>query len=131
MEPARIQDAIEKRFPFLERRRPFAQFPEGADMPVEKAADSLNGMRAIETSRIQGWREHLPRIKGQVEDFPSLPQDLIEAGYETDGSWMQLLEGIERYTQRYKDAPPPGLRRLESNTRYWLKTRRYLRALQG
>ncbi len=131
LDPARIQDEIEKQFPFLERRRPFTQYPEGADIPVEKASVSLNGVRAFETSRIQGWRDHLPRIKGQVEDYPSLPQDLIEAGYETDDSWMKMLEGVERYTQDYKDIPPSRFRSVETNIRFWLKTRRYLSALKG
>lgn len=129
-EPDEVQAQINARFPFLEQQRNFSAFPEGANVPGHLAALSLNGVRPFDVSRIQGWQEHLSRVNGQLRDHPSMVQDLIDAGYETDGEWTNLLEGSDHYSQDYKDSGPSRLRRLESNFRFWLKTQRYLRALK-
>lgn len=127
-DPDSVQAQISAQFPFLQEQRRFSTYPESADVP-EVAAQSLNGVRPFDTSRIDGWREHLPRVNGQLRDHPEMPQDLIRAGYEQDDAWTRLLEGEDCYTQEYKDRGPGFFRKLESNFRFWLKTRRYLRAL--
>jgi len=127
-EPDRVQNQIETAFPFLERRRNFTGYPEGADVPT-RAGRSLGGARSLDRSRTDGWREHLPRIKAQIEDYPEVADKLIELGYEPDHAWMSCLDGVDAKRQGYKDAPPHRLRALETNLRYWLKTRRYLRSL--
>ena len=89
---------------------------------------SLNGIRPLDASRLDGWRSHLPRIKGQLEAHPDLAQSLIEFGYEADDAWTALLEGVAPYRQTYKETPPSPWRRWETNLRYRLKTWRYLRS---
>ncbi|MDH3641693.1 MAG: sulfotransferase, partial [Gammaproteobacteria bacterium] len=128
--PDSVQAQISARFPFLREKRRFSTYPESADVP-ESAAQSLNGVRPFDTSRIDGWREHLPRVNGQLRDHPEMPQDLVRAGYEQDDGWTRLLEGEDCYTQKYKDHGPGFFRKLESNFRFWVKTRRYLRALSN
>ena len=125
--PDAVQADIETRLPFLTRRRAFAEYPEGAAVPPLAEA-SLNGARPFDAARLDGWRRHLPRIKGQLEAHPDLTQSLIDFGYETDDAWTAELEGIAPYRQTYKETPPSPWRRWEANLRYRLKTRRYLRS---
>ena len=133
--PSAVQADIETWLPFLSRRRDglsgtartFAEYPEGAAVPPLAEA-SLNGARPFDTSRLDGWRGHLPRIKGQLEAHPDLTQSLIEFGYEDDDAWTALLEGVAPYRQTYKETPPSPWRRWETNLRYRLKTWRYLRS---
>ena len=127
-QPNEVQADVNHRFPFLEQQRSFAQYPAGADVPAT-AAQSLNGVRPFDPSRINGWREHLPRVNGQLRAHPSMPADLVRAGYETGEKWTRILEGVGFYSQDYKDAGPGFFRRLETDFRFWLKTRRYLHAL--
>ena len=129
-DPAGTQARINTMLPFLEPRRLFGQFPEGAEIP-ERAQRSLGGARPFEISRIAGWREHLPRVKGQLLDHPDLPRTLIDTGYETNDGWLGLLDNIEPYRQQYKDGKPNALRRFETNLRFALKTRRYLRRMHA
>ena len=123
--PDAAQADIEAWLPFLNRQRAFAEYPEGEAVPPPAEA-SLNGARPFDASRLDGWRSHLPRIKGQIEAHPDLPQSLIDFGYEADAAWTALLEGVTPYRQTYKETPPSLFRRWETNLRYRLKTRRYL-----
>lgn len=128
-DPDTVQTRISKQFPFLAEKRKFSVYPEGADVS-DVAAQSLNGVRPFDTSRIDGWRAHLPRVNGQLRDHPNMPMDLILTGYEENDEWTKVLEGVGYYTQEYKDKGPGLSRRLESSFRFWLKTQRYLRALE-
>ncbi|MEZ5558584.1 MAG: hypothetical protein R3E86_08600 [Pseudomonadales bacterium] len=128
--PDQVQDAIAARFAFLRAKARFAQFPEGAEVP-ENARASLLGVRPFDVSRIDGWRGHLPRVKGQLQAHPDLPGHLVRLGYEADDAWVSDLDRIRAYTQKYKDEAPHPLKRAEAELRYWLKTRRYLRQRSG
>jgi hypothetical protein len=128
-DPDAAQTRISKQFPFLNEQRRFSTYPEEADVP-EGAAQSLNGVRPFDTSRLDGWRDHLPRVNGQLRDHPDMPQELILAGYEDNDGWTEILNDVGYYTQDYKDKRPGFGRRLETGFRFWLKTRRYLRALK-
>ncbi len=127
-DPQSVQAAIEARFPFLERQRDFERYPEGADVP-DKAGISLGGARKIDPSRVAAWREHLPRIKDQLDKHPAVAQKLIELGYEEDNSWQAALEGVTPHQQKHKDEAPHFFKALEARFRYWMRTRRYLRSL--
>jgi hypothetical protein len=129
--PAQVQSQVSERFPFLEQQRAFADYPTGANVPGYLAELSLNGVRPFDTSRIDGWQEHLERVNGQLKDHPNMVQDLIDNGYETNSDWVSMLDGVSHYHQDYKDSGPAPLRRLESNIRFWWKTRSYLRSLKS
>jgi len=123
--PGAVQQRIEHNFGFLQRRRDFAQFPEGAEVP-ENASISLLGARTFDATRIEGWRAHLPRIRGQLDRYPDLIDALIRQGYEPDASWAEVLEGVTPFEQSYKEEVPALHRRFETSLRYWWKTRRYI-----
>ena len=127
-DPQSVQAAIEARFPFLERARDFAAYPEGADVP-DRAGISLGGARKIDPSRAAAWGEHLPRIRDQLDKHPAVADKLIELGYEPDHSWRRMLEGVTPEPQKHKDEAPHFFKALEAKFRYWVKTRRYLRTL--
>jgi len=129
-DPDAQQRRINAKFQFLSQTRVFSSYPEGAEVPA-LANTSLNGARPFDTTRIDGWKDHLPRVNGQLRDHPSMPSDLIKAGYEQDTDWTQMLDGVDFYAQDYKDKRPNLPRRLEANLRFWWKTHRYLKALRG
>ena len=126
--PASTQTRIEAKFSFLRRKRTFADFPTGAEVP-KRAAISLNGIRPLEPGRVSAWRDHLPRVRAQLDAHPELQKQLELLGYETDTTWAQCLNGVTAHEQSYKDNPPHYLKALEARFRYWLKTERYLRQL--
>jgi hypothetical protein len=127
-DPDRMQTQISEQFPFLNEIRKFSAYPDDS-LVSEAAEQSLNGVRPFDTSRIDGWHDHLPRVNGQLREHPNMSKDLIVAGYEDNEDWTKVLAGVGYYTQDYKDRGPGMFRRLESNFRFWLKTRRYLRSL--
>ena len=127
--PADVQARIEARFPFLVRRRDFDRYPEGADVP-DKAGISLGGARGLDPSRVAAWRDHLPRIRDQLDKHPAVADKLIELGYEPDHSWRECLEGVEPHRQKHKDEAPHLFKALEARVRYWVRTQRYLRSLR-
>ncbi|MGD8417994.1 MAG: hypothetical protein PVH91_13130 [Pseudomonadales bacterium] len=127
-DPDSEQAAIEAAFPFLERRRSFSAYPDGADVPA-RAGISLGGARPLDPGRTDAWRAHLPRIRAQLEDHPEVADALIDLGYEPDDAWRACLEGVMPVRQTYKDDAPHFFKRQETRARYWLKTRRYLRSL--
>jgi hypothetical protein len=127
--PQQVQTEIEARFPFLVRKRDFERYPEGADVP-DKAGISLGGARGLDPSRVAAWREHLPRIRDQLDKHPAVADKLIELGYEPDHSWRECLEGVTPHRQKHKDEAPHLFKALEARFRYWIRTRRYLKGIQ-
>lgn len=93
-DPDRVQQQLQARLPFLDITAPFSRFHEVA-APAEDALKALGGIRPIVAPRLDQWRDHLPRIAGQMQQHGSLAADLIEFGYETDDRWLAELDGIE------------------------------------
>ena len=125
-DPLAAQASIARRFPFLQETHPFTEFAEHA-RTTEPAAVSLLGVRPIDTQSRERWREHLPRLKFQMERYPELAAAVREYGYETTDAWQDLLQGVTPAVQAYGEKPRGALARAEAGVRYWFKTRRYLR----
>ena len=90
--PNDTQSFLMERMPFLIKKASFSRFHEVAKPSVE-SLKALGGVRPISTASIGRWRDHLPRVAGQLLLHGSITQDLIEFGYETDDSWLgELLE---------------------------------------
>lgn len=101
--PDKVQDDLEKQIPFLKRVFNFSEFDKVAS-PTEGAVAALGGVRKITGSSIGNWRNHLPRVKAQIELHGDISEDLIRFGYETDKSWMAQLVDVQAV-----DGPPrPG-----------------------
>ena len=125
-EPDAVQEAIGQRFRFLKRRARFKDYPAGAETGT-RAAQSLGGVRSLDASRITGWKDHLPRVRAQLDAHPDLASSLVEFGYERDAAWTEQLEGVSPHVQSYKERAPHLFKRWETALRYRLRTRAYLR----
>lgn len=73
----------------LDYRASFAGFHE-ADIP-EKLAYQMNGVRPVETTRIDSWMDHPERIRQQFDECPALHEIVIRRGYEKDTAWIRAL----------------------------------------
>lgn len=122
-----IQAKIQERFPFLVCEHPFSEYQDFA-RPSQEAMNAMNGVRAVSAERIRGWREHLPRIKEQLQKYPEMVQVLIDSRYEADNEWTEELEGVApvAFPCRYPDREPV-LKRLDTRVRKWRQSNAYLR----
>ena len=93
-EPDAVQERLAAKMPFLKQRCSFSAFHTSAT-PARKSLDALGPLRAINPQSIGNWRNHLPRLKGQLSQHGPIAADLIEFGYERDDSWLSVLEGVE------------------------------------
>jgi hypothetical protein len=93
-DPDGTQTWLEERMPFLRRQHSFSAFDRIAD-PSEKSLEALGGVRPIDTSSIGSWKHDLPRIAGQLIRHGTITEQLVELGYEPDGSWESILDGVE------------------------------------
>ncbi len=125
-DPLGVQQRIGGAFPFLSETHPFTEFAEHAQT-AEPAAVSLLGVRPIETESRERWRQHLPRLRFQMQQYPELATVIREYGYESSDAWLAALDGVAAAPQGYGERPRGRLARMEAALRYWFKTRRYLR----
>jgi hypothetical protein len=123
-EPNLVQQCIGERLRFLERRRAFADYPDGANVST-KARISLNGVRRIDAGEAEPWRRDLGRVKAELARHPSLATWLVRLGYEKNDEWTRFLDGVSPTPQTYKSERPHLLRRAETAARYALKRLRY------
>jgi len=79
--------------PFLKAKAPFSRYHEISN-PSEKSLQALGKVRPIAADGIGNWRQHLPRLAGQILIHGSITEDLIEFGYEKDDGWMAALDGV-------------------------------------
>lgn len=93
-QPDTIQKQLMEQMPFLRKKTLFSQFNELAQ-PSKASELALGGTRTVSTDSIGNWRNHLPRVAGQIRIHGSLTKDLIDFGYEKDALWEQELQGIE------------------------------------
>lgn len=92
--PDLVQELIMRKIPFLSKKHSFSDFHLYAN-PVNDSIKALKKLRPIESKGIGNWKNHLPRIKQQIQKFDSIDSSLIDYGYETDESWSQLLENVK------------------------------------
>jgi len=92
--PDEVQARLGKAMGFLVRSAAFSEYKgEGAGDQVE--ADALNGPRAVETSRLANWKDHIGRVKQQIKIHGSIDHDLIDFSYEKNSAWVEEMTFIE------------------------------------
>ncbi|HUF62353.1 MAG TPA: sulfotransferase [Verrucomicrobiales bacterium] len=129
-DPDTVQARIEDCFPWLERLHAFSEYHRHA-AASEASRVAMHGMRPVDSGRVESWRQHLPRICAQARRYPSMVEDLIRAGYESDGGWVKELDGVKPLLSPRRHRSWFGLRQLETRLRKWRKTRTYLRRLRA
>ncbi len=92
--PELVQRAIEGFLPFLQKKADFSHFHQHAK-PSGSTAAALNGLRPLDVSRVSVWQQYLPRLKAQFQRYGDISSDLVALGYESDGTWLEVLEGVE------------------------------------
>jgi hypothetical protein len=92
-QPDDVQVYLMQRLPFLIKRAPFSSYHELAQ-PSQDSSDALGGIRAVTSTSIGNWRNHLPRVAGQLQKHGAITQDLIDYGYEPDDTWFNELKDI-------------------------------------
>ena len=92
--PDAVQNQIARQIPFLKKTNNFSDFPKDVKIS-EKSLDALGGVRSVNVHSIGNWKNHLPRVKNQMEKYGNLTDDLVEFGYETDGTWERKLKDVE------------------------------------
>lgn len=97
--PDALQESIMNRMPFLRKTQPFSAFHAHAS-PSAASLRAMGGLRPIGGERIGNWKNHLPRVAGQIARHGSaFLRDLSEFGYEADDAWLAALNGIEPDTR--------------------------------
>ncbi len=99
--PNNVQRDIEAAFPFLDRRAQFSEFHNIAQ-PGAAATLALREVRPVSTDSVGAWRNHLPRIKQQEEDFGPIAPVLEALGYD-HSDWPICIADIK--ADRSKSPP--------------------------
>ena len=94
LDPDGIQAQLAARMPFLRTRAPFSRYHEVA-RPSRQSLAALRSFRPISAASVGRWRDHLPRVAGQLALHGSITDDLIVYGFEEDATWERSLEGVE------------------------------------
>ncbi len=128
-DPDGEQTRIQNAFACLSQNHLFSKYDQHANAS-KKAEISLKGMRPISDQNMSSWKEHLPRLAFQLEKYPQLTRVVRDYGYEKNDDWLKLLEDVKPRTQSYGESRPPVWQRMETNLRYYLKSRRYIRNIQ-
>lgn len=96
--PDQLQQALARQLPFLAVTSLFSRFHEVAQ-PSGQSVTAMRSVRPISDSSVGKWRENLPRLAGQIELHGPITQELIELGYESDETWLQLLDNVKPDTR--------------------------------
>ena len=71
----------------------FARFRQ-SPRPSATALEALGPVRPFDADSVGNWRQHLPRVAGQLAQHGPITDELIEFGYERDAAWLSLLDGV-------------------------------------
>lgn len=93
--PDRIQERLIEKMPFLTKEAPFSRYHEVVTHLSDSSELALSGVRPIAPKSVGKWKNHLPRVAGQIQKHGSISDKLIEYGYEEDSSWENMLKGIQ------------------------------------
>lgn len=96
---ARVQADLERAIPLPPRLRDFAAYPwtashAGTPALHAGAVEALGAIRPLADDGIGRWRNHLPRVKGQIAQHGPITADLMRLGYEANAAWERLLDGV-------------------------------------
>jgi hypothetical protein len=92
--PDEIQEMLCNRMPFLKVKAKFSDYHTIAK-PSGKSNDALGGVRPIAPTSVGTWKNNLPFLKAQIDQYGDITSDLIRLGYEPDDSWHSILEEVE------------------------------------
>jgi hypothetical protein len=116
-DPDAVQMHLMRWMPSLEKVAAFSEYHLRAK-PSEKSSLALGGVRPVSAASVGRWREHKSRLVTQMQRHGSIARDLVELGYEADGSWLGELAGVEPDgSGSFRPETMPGLDRW--SWRWW------------
>lgn len=89
-----MQKFLAEQIPWLKQKVLFSVY-QNISKPSLQSQRAMHGVRQIDTLSVGLWRQHLPRLAGQLLQHGSITKELIEDGYEKDESWTSELADIE------------------------------------
>jgi hypothetical protein len=92
--PDQIQEEIMRRFTFLQRKQLFSCYHQQETPLSRQIVQAMHGVSPISAKSIGRWRQHLPRVAGQLRIYGDISRDLIEFGFEKDDAWLRQLQGV-------------------------------------
>lgn len=92
--PDDVQEVIQERMPWLKRRHNFSDFHAVSKASTHNRV-AMGNLRPVDTNSVGNWKNHKPRVLGQLNKYGSIQKFLEENGYETDTQWQELLKDIE------------------------------------
>lgn len=92
--PDQTQHKLSSSIPFLEKITAFSNYHNEAAVS-SSSTKALSGVRPIKPTSVGRWRDHKPRIAGQIELHGDFTNDLIRFGYEDDDQWLEELRNVE------------------------------------
>ncbi len=95
-EPDKVQQQIQSQISCLQSRHRFSEYHLHAT-PSEESKQALKEFRPIDAKGIGNWKQHLPRIKQQIQLHGDITPSLIELGYEPNHEWLKMLKEVEPY----------------------------------
>jgi hypothetical protein len=93
-EPDATQERLERSLPLQKRQHQFSEYHRHV-RPSDGAKHALGNVRPISDASVGRWKEHLPRVAGQIQMHGSLSSDLQALGYENDEMWRSQLSGVD------------------------------------
>lgn len=110
-DPDAVQRGLAAALPFLRIVRPFSQFHEVAELQNAQWRAAMGSIRPLGGDGAPSWRNHLPRLKGQLARHGDISQELIQLGYEPDDHWLAVLNGVEPHLAESRTPERESLRR--------------------
>lgn len=92
--PNETQQELLGKMPFLLRKLIFSEFHYHS-RPSNQSLKAMGGLRMMTSKSVGVWRDHKPRLAGQLEIHGPVTEALVELGYEPDEQWMETLRGVE------------------------------------
>jgi hypothetical protein len=126
-DPDAVQNLLCERMPFLNKLHDFSAYSELVK-PSPDALLALRGVRPISQQSVGNWRNHLPRLKAQIQTYRPISEDLVRLGYETDDAWTSQLDGIVPNFERAARTASP-VENPSGICRAFFRIRRRLRSL--
>lgn len=93
--PNKVQQALCEQIPWLKTNAALFTDYQKHSKPSLQSLRALHGVRQVNTLSIGCWRQHLPRLAGQLLQHGPITKELIEDGYEKDEAWIKELADIE------------------------------------
>jgi hypothetical protein len=130
-DPDGVQQRLAAAMPFLKMLRPFSRFHEAAALEHEQWRVAMRSIRPPSPDALGSWRQHLPRLKAQLEAHGDIAEELVALGFERDREWLSLLDGVTPEKTSDRESPETLKRRFDHGWRDFVGALAYAAQRRG